>query len=99
MEQNNKFGFGIIGVHAFESTTGLFTVVPSEIMQLKDGFYPFSFSQNMYSNFNPSMVINKHEHTSYEQFEKLVGQQCKGMGIAGLMTMPIWGFKETKSLF
>lgn len=95
----NKFGHGIIGVHAFNDVTGIFSVMPSNILQLKEGFYPTTFASGLYTNFNPQLTINKHDHLTYEQFEKIVGQECKGLGIAGLMTSPIWGFKETRSLF
>lgn len=95
----NKFGAGIIGVHQYPKSTGLFTVIPTKIIQLEEGFYPFTFNAGLYTNFNPSITINKHERVSYDEFEKLVGSTCKGMSIPGLMTSPIWGFKELESLF
>lgn len=99
MTKDNIFGAGIIGVHAFNEVTGIFTCLPTKILNLSEGFYPITFSKGLYTNFNPQLVINKHEHTTYEQFEKIVNEPCIGMGISGLMTMPIWGYKELKSLF
>lgn len=95
----NEFGAGIIGVNQYTETTGIFTVMPTKIIDLKEGFYPFTFSKGLYTNFNPSLTINTYEHISYEAFEKLVGHPCKGMSIPGLMTSRIWGYKELKSLF
>lgn len=92
-------GQGIIGVHQYPESTGIFSVIPTKIIDLKEGFYPFSFSKSIYSNMNPQLIINRLEHVNYEEFEKIVGSRCKGMGITGLMTSPIWGFKETKGLF
>lgn len=95
----NKYGAGIIGVHQYPESTGVFTVIPTKIINLKEGFYPFTFSKGLYTNFNPSLTVNSYGHVSYEEFEELVGSPCKGMSIPGLMTSPIWGFKELQSLF
>jgi hypothetical protein len=94
-----QFGAGVIGVYSFSDFTGVFTVVPSNIIELKEGFYPFTLNQSFLTNFNPSLVINSHGHTSLKEFESIVKEPIVGMGISGLMTAPIWGYKELKSLF
>lgn len=95
----NKYGSGIIGVHAFQDLTGIFTVLPTKSAGLKDGFYSFTLNNGIYTSFNPALTINAHSHLSHEQFEKLVNYPVVGQGIGGLITAPIWGFKELKSLF
>ena len=97
MEQ--QMGAGLIGVHSYPEATGIFTVLPSKIVGLEEGFYPVTFTKDLYTNFNPQLLINKYGHITYEQLEKLVGSPCKGMSIPGLMTSPIWGYKKLKGLF
>lgn len=41
MKQVN--GSGIIGVHAYEDTTGIFLVMPTKHVELKEGIYEFNF--------------------------------------------------------
>lgn len=94
----NKNGSGIIGVFQYPTTTGLFLVLPTEeIGELKEGFYPVNHSQNLYTNFNPQLLINKHGHVTLEKMEELTKSPITGMSIAGLMTAPIWGYKKHKN--
>lgn len=87
-------GSGIIGIHSYPDQTGIFLVMPTKYIDLKEGFYSFAFSKSLYTNFNPQILINAHSHITHEDFGKIVNQPVAGMGIAGLMTSPIWGFKE-----
>lgn len=56
-----------------------------------------TFSKNLYTNFNPQIIINQYSHVSHVEFEKLSGVPVQGMGISGMMTSRIWGFKEHNS--
>jgi hypothetical protein len=105
MDYESKLGSGILGVHAFPHSTGIFTVVPTSEFQLKEGFYQFTMQNGLYTNFNPSIVINKHSHMSYDEYQDALnsaghnGVTIKGMGISGLMTEGVFGYKKLKSLF
>lgn len=68
--------------------------MPIKHINLEEGFYEFNFSKGSYTNFNPQILINSHSHFTYTQFGDLVKYPVAGMGIAGLMTSRIWGFKE-----
>lgn len=93
----NLNGSGIIGVHQYPKSTGLFLVMPTKHIDLKEGFYSFTFSKGLYTNFNPQLLINSHSHVTHKEMEELTKEPVTGMGIAGLMTSSIWGYKEHKS--
>lgn len=93
----NINGSGIVGVHQYPESTGIFLVMPTRYVELKEGFYSFTFSKNLYTNFNPQLLINQHSHVSHGDMEKITGHQVTGMGIAGMMTTPMWRFKEHKN--
>lgn len=94
---------GLIGVHKYEDCTGIFTVVPTADIELEEGFYPAHFVKSVYTNMNLGINLLEGGHASYEKYNKLLEEQgidmkLRGMGIAGLMTSPIWGFKKRNKI-